>query len=99
MSAVCVLGSVEARSGERRLALGGPQQVKLFAFLVLHANRAVSADALVDAVWGPERDGAVKRLHMAVARLRRALEPLDTQDGSRLRTVSGGYLLLIARGE
>ena len=36
---------------------------------------------------------------MAVARLRRALEPLDTQDGSRLRTVSGGYLLLIARGE
>lgn len=52
MSAVCVLGSVEARSGERRLALGGPQQVKLFAFLVLHANRAVSADALVDAVWG-----------------------------------------------
>ena len=99
MSAVCVLGPVEARSGERRLALGGPQQVKLFAFLVLHANRAVSADALVDAVWGPERDGAVKRLHMAVARLRRALEPLDTQDGSRLRTVSGGYLLSIARGE
>jgi predicted ATPase/DNA-binding SARP family transcriptional activator len=79
--------------------LGGPRQVKLLAFLLLNANRAVSADEVIDAVWGVERDGAAKRLQMAVVRLRRALEPLDGPDRPRLRTVSGGYLLSVAPGE
>ena len=99
MSAFRVLGPVEAWTDERRLVLGGPQQVKLLAFLLLNANRAVSADAVIDAVWGAERQGAAKRLQMAVMRLRRALEPLNGQDGPRLRTVSGGYLLSVAPGE
>ncbi len=73
--------------------LGGRQQVKLLAFLLLIANRAVSADAAIDAVWGAKRTGAVKRLQMGVSRLRRALEPLAEPDGPRLRTVSRGYLL------
>ena len=67
--------------------------------MLLNANRALSADAVIDAVWGAERDGAAKRLQMGVSRLRKALAPLDNQDGSRLRTVSGGYLLSIAPGE
>ena len=99
MSAFRVLGPVEAWTDERRLALGGPQQVKLLAFLLLNANRAVSADAVIDAVWGAERQRAAKRLQMAIVRLRRALEPLNGQDGPRLRTVSGGYLLSVAPGE
>lgn len=99
MSAFRVLGPVEAWSDETRLALGGPRQVKLLAYLLLNANRAVSADAMVDAMWGADRDGAAKRLHMAVLRLRRALQPLDSPDGPRLRTVSGGYLLLVAPGD
>lgn len=99
MSAFRVVGPVEAWSGEIRLVLGGPRQVKLLAFLLLNANRAVSADAAIDAVWGAERIGAAKRLHTAVLRLRRALEPLDGPDGPRLRTVSGGYLLSVEPGE
>jgi DNA-binding SARP family transcriptional activator len=94
-----VLGPVEAWTDERRLVLGGPQQVKLLAFLLLNANRAVSGDAVIDAVWGAERDGAAHRLQMAVSRLRKTLAPLDARVGSRLRTVSGGYLLSLARGE
>jgi predicted ATPase/DNA-binding SARP family transcriptional activator len=94
-----VLGPVEAWTDERQLVLGGPQQVKLLAFLLLHTNRAVSADRLIDAVWGSERDGALKRLQMGVLRLRRALAPLDQQNGPRLRTVSGGYLLAVDPGE
>ena len=90
MSRFCVLGPVEAWTDERQLALGGPQQVKLRAFLLLNPNRAVSADAVIDAVWGAERDGAAKRLQMGVFRLRKALAPLDGPNGSRLRTVSGG---------
>ncbi|MBV9414743.1 MAG: winged helix-turn-helix domain-containing protein, partial [Solirubrobacterales bacterium] len=87
MTSFRVLGPVEAWTDERQLVLGGPQQVKLLAFLLLSANRAVSADAVIDAVWGAEREGAAKRLHMGVLRLRKALAPLDGQGGSRLRTV------------
>jgi DNA-binding SARP family transcriptional activator len=36
---------------------------------------------------------------MGVFRLRRALAPLDAEDGSRLRTVSGGYLLRVGQDE
>lgn len=99
MTSFRVLGPVEAWTDERRLVLGGPQQVKLLAFLLLNANRAVSADTLIDGVWGPERDGAAKRLQMGVLRLRRSLAPLDGQDRPRLRTVSGGYLLEVGPGE
>ena len=94
-----VLGPVEAWTDERRLVLGGPRQVALLAFLLLNANRAVSADAVIDAVWGAERQGAAKRLQMGVLRLRRALAPLDGQDAPRLRTVSGGYLLSVGPDE
>jgi predicted ATPase/DNA-binding SARP family transcriptional activator len=99
VSAIRVLGPVEVWSDERRLVLGGPRQIALLAFLLLHANRAVSADAVIDAVWGPEREGAAKRLQMAVFRLRRALEPLDGEDNSRIRTAGGGYLLSVGPGE
>jgi len=99
VSAFRVLGPVEAWADDRPLVLGGPRQVALLAFLLLHANRAVSADAVIDAVWGEERDGAGKRLQMGVLRLRRALEPLDHPDGPRIRTVGGGYLLSLAPGE
>jgi DNA-binding SARP family transcriptional activator len=73
--------------------------MSLFAFLVLHANRAVSRDELIDAVWGPARSDADNRLQMAIARLRKALEPLNGDVETRLQTVSGGYLLSIAPGE
>jgi DNA-binding SARP family transcriptional activator/class 3 adenylate cyclase len=90
------LGPVEAAVGERRLAVGGPIQVKLLAYLLLHANRAVSADTLVDAVWGSDRSRARNRLQMAVVRLRKAL---DDQPGQVVRTVGGGYLLAVGPGE
>ena len=79
--------------------LGGPLQVKLLAFLLLCANRALPGDAVIDAVWGSEREGAARRLQTGVFRLRKALAPLDGPDGPRLRTVSGGYLLDLGPGE
>jgi len=95
MAHIRILGPVEASIGEQSLPVGGRTQLKLFAFLVLHANRAVSTDALIDAVWGPTRSGADNRLQMAIARLRRALEPLNGDAGPLIRTVSGGYMLSI----
>ena len=99
MSSVRILGPVEAWAGGERLVLGGPRQLALLAVLALRANRAVSSDVLVDALWGEERVGARKRLQMAVVRLRQALAPLDTDGRPALRTVGGGYLLALAHGE
>jgi predicted ATPase/DNA-binding SARP family transcriptional activator len=94
-----VLGSVEAWAGESRLALGGRRQVALLAFFLVNANRPVSSDALNDGVWGAERAGAEKRLQMAVARLRKVLEPLNEGGEPVLRTVTGGYVLAVASKE
>lgn len=93
-----ILGPVQALADERELPLGGRRQLTLLAFLLLNANRAVSNDALTEAVWGPAR-AADNRLQMAIARLRKALEPLDGPDGGRLTTVSGGYMLAIEPDE
>jgi predicted ATPase/DNA-binding SARP family transcriptional activator len=94
-----VLGSVQASVDGRSLPLGGRRQVSLLACLLVYANRPVSSDALIDAVWGSERSGADKRLQMAIARLRKALEPQNGADGPALQTVGGGYLLSVEPGE
>jgi DNA-binding SARP family transcriptional activator len=93
-----ILGPVELYDREgRAVPLGGPRQVGLLALLLVHADRAVSVDRLCDALWGGERaHGADKRVQMAVARLRRAL---DDAAGATLRTVAGGYRLVVAPGE
>jgi DNA-binding SARP family transcriptional activator len=94
---ISILGPVEVWKGREQIPLGGRRALVLFAFLALHANRAVSTDSLVDAVWGPARSGAGNRLQMAVCRLRRALAPLEA-DGVTLRSVVGGYMLSVSPG-
>ena len=98
MASFRILGPVKVFAGERELPLGGRLQLTLFAYLLLNANRAVSTDALTEAVWGSPRS-ADKRLHMAIARLRKALKPLNGGDSPRLGTVNGGYLLSLEPGE
>src|SRR3982074_451819 len=95
-----ILGPVEALVEERRVAVGGPRQLALVAFLLVHANRAVSVDQLIDALWG-EQDpaGAVKRVQVAVARLRKALGPDDADGESPLRSTAGGYMLVVGPGQ
>ncbi|HEY0345719.1 MAG TPA: BTAD domain-containing putative transcriptional regulator [Solirubrobacteraceae bacterium] len=95
-----ILGPVEVFDGERAVAVGGPRQVALLALLLVNANRGLSSDRLIEALWHDRgAAGAVKRLQVAVARLRRALDPGGAQDGSVLRTTVGGYLLAVAPGE
>jgi predicted ATPase/DNA-binding SARP family transcriptional activator len=94
-----ILGSVEVYGFEgRAVSVGGPRQVRLLALLLVHAGRAVSTDLLRDALWGGERpDGADKRVQMAVARLRKALDAVG--GGAALRTVAGGYQLVVRPDE
>src|SRR5262245_7842490 len=93
-----ILGPVEVCRDDSRVALGGRRQVALLAFLLLQANRAVSTDQLIEAVWGEhDPSGAIKRLQVAVGRLRRLLDG-DRNGGEEpvLRTVPGGYMLTVA---
>ena len=95
-----ILGPVGLCDGERRTVVGGPRQVALLALLLLNANRAVSSDELIDALWGDlGPQGAVKRLQVSIARLRRTLDTDAAREEPVLRTVAGGYLLEVRPGE
>jgi DNA-binding SARP family transcriptional activator len=49
-----VLGHVEASLDDRPLALGGAKQRAVLAMLGLEAGRAVSADRLIEGLWGED---------------------------------------------
>ena len=93
-----VLGPLRVERDGEPLALGGPRQRDLVTLLVLRANRFVSTDWLVDALWdGRPPSGAQVTLRSYVAVLRRALEP---ERGRRapaelLRGHTGGYELSV----
>ncbi|XVS61047.1 BTAD domain-containing putative transcriptional regulator [Actinosynnema sp. CA-299493] len=93
-----VLGPLRVERAGEPPALGGPRQRDLLTLLVLRANRVVSAEWLVDALWdGRPPSGAQVTLRSYVAVLRRALEP---ERGRRapaelLRGHTGGYELSV----
>jgi DNA-binding SARP family transcriptional activator len=71
---VRVLGSVEARIEGREVALGVGKPRALFALLALHAGEAVSADRLIDGIWGERPPAtAAKMLQVYISQLRKAL--------------------------
>ncbi|MFE0100413.1 BTAD domain-containing putative transcriptional regulator [Streptomyces sp. NPDC059009] len=69
-----LLGPVEAWRAGRRLSLGGPKPRALLAALLLEPGRVVSADALIDALWGERPPDTARGLIQSyVSTLRRAL--------------------------
>src|SRR3712207_445565 len=92
-----ILGPIEVFDDERRLGVGGPKQLALLAFLLVHANRPVSVDTLLTQLSRKKTigRGSVKT---AISRLRDALEPLGGNE-PRLRNVPAGYVLTVGPGE
>jgi DNA-binding SARP family transcriptional activator len=85
-----ILGPLEVWDGGGEVSLGGPKPRALLAVLLLHPNEVVSADRLIDELWGeeaPERAAAALRVN--VSRLRKAL-PQDV-----LATRSPGYVVRV----
>jgi DNA-binding SARP family transcriptional activator len=69
-----ILGPREVRDGSRPLALGGERQRAVLAILLLHRNEVVSADRLIDELWGEAPPaGARRTLRAYVSKLRRAM--------------------------
>lgn len=89
-----LLGPVEARLSERPLPLDRLQQRALLALLALNANRVVSTDRLIDALWG-ERPPATASvaIYGLVSGLRKLLEP---DHAGALVTKAPGYLLAVS---
>jgi predicted ATPase/DNA-binding SARP family transcriptional activator len=69
-----ILGPLELLDDGRPVALSAPKQRALLLCLLLRANEVVSADALIDAVWGERPpSSAAKVVQVYVSQLRRAL--------------------------
>src|SRR5450432_3959899 len=100
-----ILGPFEVRDSGRLVGLGGEKPQALLAILLLHRNEVVSADRLIDDLWGEAPPAsALSTLRAYVSRLRKALngagesatDERDSASADRngvLVTRGRGYLL------
>ena len=80
---VQILGPLEVRDEGSVVDLGHHKQKSLLALLLIHANRVVSTDRILDEIWGEDAAGKENTLWVYVSRLRSALggaEVLVTKD-------------------
>jgi DNA-binding SARP family transcriptional activator len=89
-----LLGPLTVSDEGRDLQPARAKQRALLAVLLLHANEAVSADWLVEALWGEQPPAsAANALQGHVSALRKLLGP------SRIETSPAGYRLRLGAGE
>ncbi|WP_188317068.1 AfsR/SARP family transcriptional regulator [Solihabitans fulvus] len=94
-----VLGPVELRADGAVVPLRAPGRRALLAALLLSANRVVTVDRLVNALWGqlpPPSAVANLRSHVAVLR---GLLAAACGGEERVVTRPGGYLMTVRPGE
>ena len=95
-----VLGPLEVSEAGNLFRLGGPKQRAVLAMLLLHANEVVSADRLVEAVWGEKPPANARQtLQVYVANLRRLLNRGRVDAAERLAIRHGGYSVLVRPDE
>jgi DNA-binding SARP family transcriptional activator/tetratricopeptide (TPR) repeat protein len=89
-----ILGPLEVIDDGRTIELGAAKPRALLAALLLHANRVVSTDTLIDALWGERAPStAVKALQVYISQVRKAV------GRDRILTRAPGYELRVEPGE
>jgi DNA-binding SARP family transcriptional activator/CBS domain-containing protein len=90
-----ILGPLEVVDRGRVLTPGGPRQRTLLALLLTRPNEVVSADRLIDELWGarPPRN-ATNALQYHVSQLRKSLAPSEA-----IATQEPGYLIRVGPNE
>ena len=92
-----LLGPLEVRAGEDWRGIGAPKWRSVLATLLIHPGQIVSADTLINEVWGdapPAR--AANLISIYVLRLRRLM---DDEDSRLLVTRAPGYQLLLTASD
>src|SRR5215831_301262 len=93
-----ILGPLEVLEDGRSLALGSLKERMVLAVLLLHANKLVSRERLIDELWGVAPPAtARKAVNVYVSKLRKALalngdDPIATADGGYRMAVSPDLL-------
>lgn len=88
-----VLGPLTVAEGTDSLNLGGPKQRTVLAMLIAHAGRQVSADVIVEAVYGLDAEPRSRRtVQTYVSTLRRQL-------GDLIAKGTQGWLLEVDRAD
>lgn len=98
-----VLGPLEVVADGDVLALPAGRAQAVLAMLVLHGNRAVSMERLIEAAWGDDGSPTARtQVQGYISSLRRAFAsrlPGAAGAGDRLVTRASGYALLVSEGE
>jgi DNA-binding SARP family transcriptional activator len=90
-----ILGPLEVVDQGRALPLGGARQRTLLALLLTRANEVVSADRLIDELWGAHPPNtAANALQYHVSQLRKALVPHEA-----IVTQEPGYVIRVGPDE
>lgn len=94
-----ILGPLEVLDEHRCIEVSSAKERLVLAVLVVHAGEVVSADRLIEVLWGAQPPAtAANTVQTYISRLRRVLEPdraARAQDGV-LRTRGQGYTLAVA---
>ena len=92
-----VLGPLQVEIGGGARAVSAAKPRKLLGVLLVHANQVVSADRLLEEVWGDvQPKGGVKTLRYHISKLRDVLEPGRGQgEEGVVGTEAGGYALRV----
>jgi predicted ATPase/DNA-binding SARP family transcriptional activator/Tfp pilus assembly protein PilF len=89
-----ILGPIEARFDDGPAALGAPKQRGLLALLLVNRRRVMTAEQLIDGLWGDAPPAsAVQSLQVYVHGLRRAL------GAERIETAGRGYRVVVGEDE
>jgi DNA-binding SARP family transcriptional activator len=92
-----VLGPLQMSAGGALVPLGAPKQRAVLAMLLMNRNRAVSVDALIDAVWDQSPVPAARTsIHSYVSNLRRLIGSASRDPNRVLASVPPGYQLNVA---
>lgn len=91
-----ILGPVEMCVGDTVVPLGTPKQRAVLAMLVIHRNRAVATDQLINVAWAERPPkGARATLHVYVSNLRRLMRTSAVDRQTILASAPPGYRLSV----
>src|SRR5271166_5584661 len=92
-----LLGPLEIRAGEDWRGIGAPKWRSVLATLLIHPGQIVSADTLINEVWGDAPPAkAANLISIYVLRLRRLM---DDEDSRLLITRAPGYQLVLTASD